>query len=674
MSKRNRFDLTEQGAVLILVAMLCVLLVALLGLALDSSLMSSGKDKQERIAEYAALAALEEYQATAGSGTPHQAYVDKTTAAKTRAEKVAGLGANFLVTESVSSAHRAAGQLTFAAHQLPSNVEDGEIRFGIWYFSEAPGVGDCGTGANFSPCFVENDPATATQANAVRIGLRARESWAYTTLFVRLLGGQSVRLGSSATAAIQPRRVVIGLDMSGSSDDASHGPRPLFPNPTKSAFRVVSPPNCVNPAGTPVDVTPSPCPYSFALDLATSGTADHDRWVDDLATNRADYRCIPVQYDDPSPTAHSVTEHYLIDFNNRPEPLYSVLDAVQAGMLEIQRRAVKGDAVGFFGYDHDILEKRRTPGVGVPGDLIHPDDAEFGDWLTATDTGGGVTAARIRDYLMFIRLDDNPSPGFPAGSFTNLPKLINYGRAILAAGVGALGADNHIVNFTDGLTNCTGTNEDSSVCGIDATALQNSMDDVQILIDGLVNNNITFSNALFGMGRVAAHRVVYKSIDDPQTCMSEGEIRRRDTIANPLPLADHLGPLAFCTGTNYQLCFFPNALANSVVKTGGLWAPILEPCQRPGGGACTTDIHKAEIKAHLDHQCELLAPGMPPPRLAEVSNYTDTTLPPPMQGLGLGRGALQCDALCRSRAEQTQGVLQDIFRGNPYVLVEQLPP
>ena len=50
---------SEVGAVLILVAMLCVILIGLLGLALDSFLLASGKSKQERIAEYAALAALE---------------------------------------------------------------------------------------------------------------------------------------------------------------------------------------------------------------------------------------------------------------------------------------------------------------------------------------------------------------------------------------------------------------------------------------------------------------------------------------------------------------------------------------------------------------------------------------------------------------------------------------
>ena len=272
----------EEGAVMLLVAMLASVLLLLAGLAIDSAVISNSKVQQRHAAEYMALGAIKAFNKESNPD-PIQKLNTATARAQQLARENVFLAKSFIKNPSSE-----------VIGNYQSSGTHGNISAGIWYFKE--GSGQCNGTDTFgnpisdrpapcpcksgninewaTPCFRElnfsNPSDAALTPNATRVELKTATNSPIQTLFARVKGQETINISSTATAVQLPRRGVFLVDLSRHSHNETHLPFQVASNPTitpySSGVAVIDPSSATGEFGNPRFAGE----YSFLLRAPTS--------------------------------------------------------------------------------------------------------------------------------------------------------------------------------------------------------------------------------------------------------------------------------------------------------------------------------------------------------------------------------------------------------------------
>lgn len=501
MSKINQRD-PEKGAVLVFVAIIAVAIVLMIGLAIDTLRIGSAKQKQQRTAELAALAALEAYIAAPGS------HEDKIEAAIYKAEKVAASDENILKTP-IPGLHQAkigALSLEETSTGQGDNVY-GTMTAGRWWFS-APEDG-CGTkpepcpclsGVFNGPCFeaFKSPPTPPTQASAFLVNLRTESSNPVKTIFAKAgKGMDSIHLHSSATASLVPRHAAFVVDMSRSIvEDSNFHDQNTFYDPADPANLAASDPNAPWPSWAAYRLT-GPCTSAEEANAVLIPDSKLVRrpakliWVgcnafhapgtvpanctwpglksyrpgglEDISHHyKDDYACQGFDSDGDG----SFDQWYLVEKNHvprdvwqrgvkrtyvGPEPLSSIMGGIWQTIAVMETYSVPDDRIIFIGFDHDIIERTRVVGPTYKDDLTL--DPVSGKLLFTTLKELTDISASGAENSLNLRAERGWFPRDLAG--TDLPQALLAAWQNLTEMPGSESADSWTAVFSDGVSICS---------------------------------------------------------------------------------------------------------------------------------------------------------------------------------------------------------------------------
>lgn len=685
VTRRNRFS--ERGAILVLIEILLVGILLMVGLALDTAVVTTSKSEQRQSAEQVALESLHTYHSTAG---PWNA---KLQAAKSRAESIAGvnffIGKPFLEDPSETSA-LAVGS---------PNGQNGAIYPGMWYFrppaicpSTASGCPCNSTGTYTGPCFEEYTAAeyATREPNSFRVVLKFSNTSRYKTVFMHLKGADTVMLSSEATAALIPRHGVFLIDLSRSSHSDTHMPyesasgaqRPIK-YAGESAFKVNSSCQPVLPNTPNGCMTQNVCSilggsYPGLYDamwntnsglygmLATPParlTIPPGMPVDIRKHYRSDYQCYLVSYTDDRTGPE--TDNYLVDADTHavstaaypgepvtgyqgPEPLVSMLDGVNYALTELEKNKVPGDYMGAIGIDRSASIRERTFAMSPPdlnaatpyGELVYLSDI-------ATQSSASIQD-RYQGHFFFPRLNAS----------LNFPEALERARDMLRNTPDANNAENFIVLMSDGITNCNG----NRLCDSPDSeqAFSDSFIETENYVDqNLVPDSIKLHFILLG-DNVGPHTLVYKSNRYSDRCMVDTEARTDpsgaiDFVESVTGNAPFMNAMRYAAGQYY---FGPNKFYRLVRKTDGVWGPVRRACQ-----------YGVNLSPALNSTCKNASANSSPP-FSKITS-SNPSLPRDSSGnpVADGYGRLMCDIAGRSRREQIREYMGEILSRTPYTVV-----
>jgi len=256
---KNRLQ-EESGAIVVLAAIAAVAILAMVGLLIDSAVLSSSKTELEQATDFAALQAAEAYSRSADLSEP-----DRVAGAA----QVASQSLNTNVASNLGARAFSAGDASWGGISPAGEAsENGTLTPGTWYFtqpndpnivldpndpSQDPNAGcqnwlnaglaptngygsttpcPCPGGWN-GPCFqpvVPDSPNSNT--NAFQLEVRTDDGDGVRALFGGLFdkigkndsfsNGGGVTLGSRSTVSLIPRRILFLIDLSPSVVAESH--------------------------------------------------------------------------------------------------------------------------------------------------------------------------------------------------------------------------------------------------------------------------------------------------------------------------------------------------------------------------------------------------------------------------------------------------------------------
>ncbi len=717
----RQFRKREHGAVLVLVAIASVVIFGIVGLSVDIGLALAGSAKQQRIAELAALAAMEGYANSAQDAT----YDEKIARALDRSRTVSGLGDNLLVVNSFLQDPLQADRP--APIGIGSEGAEGLLTAGRWWPTRAPDTFcadsavppnycGCKAAADFVPCFaalVQGMPGTPV-VNAFRMEVKLPDSSLFVTRFARFLGLPLMQFRSQGTAAFVPRRGIFVLDLSKSMTYETHVDedplRSMYAFPMHSQFfnhscfsesllDDASKPPCIDditrcvfygPQGLQNSAPDSPRKRWNQMEAHRPGPSS-----DPKKHYRDDYRCLEATFfvrDFGTGTYVPRTEKYLIDVyrddNYRgPEPLNSTLRAIHRAMDRFNQRSVNGDRFAFMGIDSDFIYSDSS-GQNQPRvtELILPDVQDtafhrFGDLynitdVDTTDSPGAKLERRIREYLIFTR----------SSGKSNLPAAFTFARQILSEPNpnGSMTSD-FVVYFGDGITNCvnpfSGPQCDSKSFSFHVNSLNEVVDQQASDYRG---SGITMNVVLLG-DVVQPHHLVRTSMREINSCMTAEEYGALANAGHPGVaggfVSSNLYPYysgdpgdCFPSGPNPNpscpnppMWFLPNRLFEAVSITGGYFFPIQNPCPSVGG-APPGDT--CGVQAWLNAQCQARA-QVNGPGWKDQSAILQNIVHPDdsAQVLVDAAGRIRCNERCLNTREQIEEAIDKIMGESPFVLV-----
>ncbi len=487
--------------VLILMAILLVAIVSVIALALDVTKVETSHSQQRHIAEFAALGALEEYKDTIAqtvTGTETQAMMASVRsaavdAALTKAKDISGL--NFIV----GQPHVAQDDLCFASNSNCAEAQDrtGWLQAGEWHFVEPESCGGINQGSCpceyeggewKGPCFKESDVSNPNQPiNAFALSMRTRHSTPINNSFGAVFGQPASFVTTRAVASVIPRRVIFGVDLTGSMAYETHLNRPNQPK-TRFAYKLLEI-NGAPPTAADCNGSTNPCPTKGVCRFAGSHHSSYNSVfiprddagnplldpdgnpiiIENLPDTRpseelpptehfkSDYRCHTVTYNVAG--SGQQTEYYLIDrrqyrnpglpanYYRGPEPLTTVVNGLRQALIGFENRSVAGDMVGirFFDREDQVIIERTFPLMAPV-----PSNAMF---------------TNLRDAVLDIGTPTASNPTYPTnlvtnflfprqGASTNFPDLLANVLTELSAQQGFGVAANSVVLISDALTNC----------------------------------------------------------------------------------------------------------------------------------------------------------------------------------------------------------------------------
>lgn len=570
-SVRSRWRHWEDtGSILVLTAFAAVMLLAIVGLLIDSALLSSGQTEHEQATDLAVLKAAEVFTRPA----PDTATALNNAATAASASLAANLQSNVVNRQAANGGTW--GNISVAGVGTPG--ENGILYPGTWYFSEpfnpaSPGTGCDGwrtaglgpaTGTSFGlttncpcsatdswngPCFRPVEPGVTNEANnALQLSLRTDAGDGVNPLFGSIFdsigssnfaGGGGVELGSTATVALVPRQLLFLVDLSGSIVETSH---PLQSYTFSGLIDLNAAPGSPNYGAYQTNCGALPSLLGTPQNISFSSASFSCR----------DFPGVPGDTVDDGSNVYAQPS-FLIDQSTPPEPLRSILTGTHHVMYDLRSRSVGADRLGFVGFDDNILDIRATLSGGTPG-LVAPTDAEFDAFFNATKVSPGTYSdstpimgaaiSNLYDRMLFPRTFSGERLSGPKGALSSTQHKVNSDLAgplgesinIFDATSGGTQADSHIFLFTDGLGNCVsslsflpGGSTSPDICGDTPDHYFGSMNQIfRSVVPGLVTRGVSLHVFLAGEAS-RPHTIVRAGADDgfgsPSGCLTEGDGR-----------------------------------------------------------------------------------------------------------------------------------------------------
>ena len=680
---------TANGSILVVVTLMMFLLLCVAGLVVDFAMLSEGNNKQSRVADYAALAALKGYyDAVIPTGTPQvDEFHMRQQAALTAAANISGLKRNLLSVDRFTRSSRAEDTPLDLTLELIDPAKDGRIISGTWWpvppDSCTPGQPFCDLqsctapncdypcGDGTKPCFRPTQAGELT-ANAFSVELWLRSGNLYRTRLMNIIGSETAQVRSRAFASLTPRRLDFVIDTSPSVSFVSHPRRPIVGfDPARGyveyAMRLSGAANGCGPGG----VNTCRCTGGHDFNPCAGGACRflnasfNSQWLllpesNPAAISKDDYKCITANYevvDWATGVSTSLSEDYLIDIKQDPQPLTQILSAVRSALDVFLERGVPADRVGVMFFDQDRIPQREF-------DLTAPEysNSDFQNFyrITNTDRNSATWTADFYERAeQRIAMPRDPSSG---EVFTDAYPFVDKARTDLATLNGASLADNSIALVTDGFLNCNRAGVCDDFFGTHDEAIGEFINGT--LSNELARQQIPLHIVLIGSTLMNPHTLLAKSFRTGSECLSELEARL-DTRTFVLHGSDapddvdtcypHGGRVpAGCSGNYY----YPNQIYLAAKKTGGLFIPVRQPCTDTAGGADCAD----EVKTVLTTACGSRGDNLPIPNVMNgINRYTD------------GRGRLICSPDCRTESQQLTDAFERILGNSPYVLVAEQP-
>ncbi len=652
----------EQGAVLILLAVLALALIVVAGFAIDTNSLTVTSAQFRFVADGAAAGAVVAYKKT-GSYTE----------ARKEAEKV--IDKNKFLMEGFLESPRGAAELTVDLSQGVQG-KDGIITPAIWH--DAPlDTGCSGTpapaspcpclnGAWNGPCAEEVDPSDATKTpDAMIVNLKLREGSYLKSLFMKAVGQDKFHVQGTATARLKELHGVIVIDVSRSMAEATHlqyarvlnatAGEPTFPLQTTTCNSATDHTNiCIPPPvggctfadgglrGLYAAMWYSTIP-AFLPNTRAGATVPTKHY-------RKDYGCYTLDTKDVGASG-SQNRHYLVDAYSNvpatpdanttygPAPLSYHLHFINRLLTELENYLgpVK---IGIIAFDSTAkMEARRF-------DLTLYDSTDSSNLVTELRDITNVKTPSATDIEkryqtrgLFVR----------EGGYTNLPEAIRDAHQMLKDDARYKFSNNFIVALSDGMTNCS----TASGCGNTEAIVKEAVDEViDYASTDLVPDGVRFHYLMSGR---QAHTLMVKSAKDANQCMSDDEARSHDpaylmtdATSNTGTYADHLA------GKNSPF-YYPTKLYQAVQASDGVWG-VIRPCCK-SGGACS------DVRSTLDTSCKAGGSGVKSgttnqPNTATNATYSDSD------------GRLQCEPNGESEILQAERFAKKVADVEPLAIVK----
>lgn len=697
---------TESGVTLVTIALSLVVLVGLLGFAIDSFFATTSKTQYQASADAAALGAVEEYLAQRDLA-PLASPATLAGHARDAAQRLLQLNTNNLVSRKLMS-----GFVNPTLTLNPGGVgtgDSGTVTAGYWFTADPDSAdfrppnwdAECAGGA---PCFVPlqslSVPPGEPEPNAFKVTLATNPANGIRTMFMKVLGAEQYGVTASAIATTIPRRAAFMLDLSSSIHSDTHS----LTHPTKSPTMYAYPLTGACAFGDTVTASDilnvptlgayNPHPIFAALpSVPVNGNFD-----------QMDFRCVPVDFN----LDNSIDEYYAVDTQEfDPQPLTSILEGIQVAMKTFQGNAVPGDKIGIFGFDEGVniedaadvqTHQSRYTRFGrgsaseKPG-LVVLDSPEFIRFLEATsnpskDLKGSntLTLTHLTAGLFPRMFGGIPSGSPPIPGQPTLPTQTIISRAAkdvasaLTREPDLKQSDNFVVLFTDGISTCEDDGSNNLNCSTTYPPL---------VVYATYQGKAAFDedpNSLFVENNVALHTVLVGETSTPHTlvragpppiggggyasrCLKDLEARALSPtgynsfdndsrkFANFWEWPDPANPsntLYYETlGSQMPSKFaYPNLFYEATRSLGGYWAPLREPCSTTNPPANTqADLDAAcATKAPFSMDVSFAVPGLGPDKLDQ-------------------EGRLLCDPTNVSKETQIETLINNIMDANPFILV-----
>lgn len=664
----------SSGGIIPLFALLLAILIGVTALVIDTTLFSTSGAQHRQTAEFAVLSALKIYSEEIAK--PGNTPLDALHSAVNNAKSVINDNLSYNVARSFFHDQTVSQNLIGIRSDTTLSNDNGILVPIRWYFvSHDP---SCNSAARPSGCPCEQacseDLADDQPADGLRLEYKTNPASLFDGFLGRIFGNRQYSHQVSVNVTLAPRNAIFLIDLSLSMADESHTKHspvpPAYCSQDVFAYEVYAGESC-----DPVTSTSFGDGYDQTQDYATfytqnadgsygSSYGDIDNWLRCVrkapfpdpphATNiENQYPCLSVTVNYADGGGNEVRQ-YRIDKGRRPEPLSSVLDGIHTAMKFFQDRKVPGDRIGIIGFDSGFggeLVTNRILAEDITGNIrpVTINDAQFADFLEATDTSIPIDDAshpnRIQKYLfprVYLRDHDTP-----AGS--DLASALDLARQMIVHTNTYSQAQNFVVDFTDGLSNCKDSSVPLSSRCYGGPGTSDPESDQPYYTDGtnlLINqlnqfktDKIAFHLFLVGANMVAPHELAWKGQDG---CATQDE-----TSALALPLADGI------TGSSYaNIPFYgPNDLWTKVQETGGLWAP-LRPCMKVNGACSAFD------PTSFKNDCNTIV-NSPLSRPVSTHGYWDAN------------GRIIYDPLGLSTTDQVLGYMDRVLSRSPFIMVEE---
>ncbi len=409
-----------------------------------------------------------------------------------------------------------------------------------------------------------------------------------------------------------------------------------------------------------------------------------------------DYQCFDLSYKEGE---NPVNESYIVDSYqgnviwpspdttaayNGPEPLTSVLDGIHYALDIYNNRKVNGDQLALIGFDRrtDIDIRRLpnyTPGGATPiPSLIDRKNPLFQTITNLTDITKNntdvietSTGRKKAAFMFFPRVD----------ALSDLPGAFETAFKFLIAAPNSDSAQNNVIVFSDGLSNCVNnvptSGDGNETCGtskFDFSNMEPSIDQaIEVIKEAYVPNKIKLNFFLYG-DITQPHSVVRKSPTNPNQCITDEEYKR-DTSLSMVNLDNPEGDSRTASDVLKDAVrkenainsyFYPNKLANAVQMSKGVWAPLRPACNFSDYGI-TPDTGRAIEDGWLQEQLDQACADLPSNGV--LTNYPNNSPPAGRPPIVDAKGRLTCDPLGKNIQEQIQLQMDKIFK-DPYILVE----
>lgn len=481
----------------------------------------------------------------------------------------------------------------------------------------------------------------------------------------------------------------------------------------------------------PVPAHPNILPYTpFEWNFRIwSGVAPADPWTgapggfaNPSLHNQEDYSCIdmrnmvPTVYQSQLEAARGATNSSLVEVTTEdpspfflintdgplsPQPLTAALSGIHSAMLEMESVSVGADKIGVIAFDNQLLKVRAThdgtdyPRL-VPVDLTNDEYREF---RQATDTTGMYAPHNnplLNKTLRYLFPREISNREDPIDDLAHTDLRLGFALAAEAIESEDLreSADNFVILFTDGLPNCvstaTGVNPTPTDVGLTLLpgpkycvprnfeyhdlAFQQAVD---IMQKDFVDEGWDIHVFLTG-DTVAPHTLVKKGDPsaDPTSedaCLTDRMARTNsEDFVNSTPAVDNATDF---NGRSQSAPYFrPNELYQQAKASGGSWSPLRPKC--PGGDP-TTPGDQTPFEVALYAACAAApgsagAPVTPSGILTApvIDDDTGNTIYPSAID---SAGRLLCDPKRRSKDQQVQERITEIFELSPFMLVAENP-